>query len=280
MSRRAAAAMSTGRKSSAFRRKRDTGNLASLKAVARARPVNTAGAQAIARQTFKRALAAKAEVKYWSQAGNFNTTWDDANTVCTILTPVPQATVGATDTTRQGEEEISSSSESDSERVSSSDDDYEGDGGPSGSTSGHPRNEARCSRPSSPGGFDNEELEEPETEAHEYRIRSGPLSWMEYSLGQEQDFDLKWAAEHWEDCFGKSPSPERPLCHPYGPASTVLFREFDWHNFRRGLIQAHAPRGSNPSNRCSGGPNCSLQVCSGFPSSRNTKNYLNQCASG
>lgn len=103
MSRRAAAAISTGRKNVAYRKSRDAGNLAAIRAVARARPINSAGAQAIARKVVKSQLNTTQEEKFFCTAA-VGTNCDDTNAICYSLCDVPQSTTAATDTTRSGDQ--------------------------------------------------------------------------------------------------------------------------------------------------------------------------------
>lgn len=105
MSRRTAAAMNTGRPNVAYRRKRDAGTAATLRAVARARPVNVAGAQAIARRTVRRAMDNAMEDKYWSKSVlaqsilDNSTAWQPSNECA-----VPQSSTAGNDGTRVGDQ--------------------------------------------------------------------------------------------------------------------------------------------------------------------------------
>lgn len=101
-----AAAMSTGRGSSAFRRKRDAGNLSAIRAVARARPINSAGAQTIARRVVRNAMSKNLESKYWPLSGvtdNTSTPYFDDDPNLVLLSGIPQSTTAATDRTRIGD---------------------------------------------------------------------------------------------------------------------------------------------------------------------------------
>jgi len=105
MSRRLAAAMSTGKKNIAYRRKRDSANLAAIRAVARARPINTAGAQSIARTAIRSWARSNLEDKYWntvSQAdGTASSFWTTAPTIVS-LSEIPNTTP-PTDISRVGD---------------------------------------------------------------------------------------------------------------------------------------------------------------------------------
>lgn len=106
MSRRAAAALSTGKKNVAFSKKRDSANLAAIRAVARSRPINSAGAQVIARHVVRNWAAKNIEDKYYVIAGLTDGTVNPrVSSTPTILdlSNIPLQTSPSTDQTRVGD---------------------------------------------------------------------------------------------------------------------------------------------------------------------------------
>lgn len=79
--------------------------------------------------------------------------------------------------------------------------------------------------------------------------------------------------QHGKDSTGKGFTPPRIVRDTHGSIERLRSERFDWDHFRRGQLQAHPSRGTNPRNRCVGGPHCPLSVCSGFPSTRNITYY-------
>lgn len=75
-----------------------------------------------------------------------------------------------------------------------------------------------------------------------------------------------WAQQHGKDGSSESPAAQLTLRNAHRSAARLHARDFNWDHFRRGLLQAHPKRGTDPRHRCTGGPYCPLQVCSGFPS--------------
>lgn len=89
VSRSAIAKQRTGR-NVAFRRKLDAGAYAAAKARQRAAPINSAGAQAVARRAVRSALNSQLDHKWLPSAAVYQATFDDANTVCVDLTNISQ----------------------------------------------------------------------------------------------------------------------------------------------------------------------------------------------
>lgn len=88
-----------------------------------------------------------------------------------------------------------------------------------------------------------------------------------------------WSQQYGQDSFGQSTPTRSTLLHARRSAARLHAANFQWDNFRRGQLQAHPSRGTDPRNRCQGGPYCPLPVCSGFPSRRYIAYNHNQLGS-
>jgi len=100
MTSRGAVAMARTGRRTAFRRKVDGPAYAAAKAVQRAKPINTAGAQAVARRAVRNAIRTNMDHKWFPFSQNWQSIFDDGNTTCFSLCDIP---TGTTDGTRIGD---------------------------------------------------------------------------------------------------------------------------------------------------------------------------------